>query len=214
VQNHPGTLKCNLCPKRCLCLKRITRTNNLRSHRRTQREERPFVYTGCVNAFALQRRIPTAMVLGRHEVVAFAHSPYPNFELCGSYALSRGSKLQPTHSPHDDKVHSKAPLTTPIKQSNQPNTATDIHPDSPWGFTNTGKAPLTTPIKQSNQPKTATDIHPDSPWGFTKAGKARKRLEQACVSCREKKIKCKLTSSSTRCLPCERSGSECYFDNM
>src|ERR1700722_4027107 len=44
VRNHPGTLKCDLCPKRCLCLKRSARRHNLRSHLRTHKEERQFVY--------------------------------------------------------------------------------------------------------------------------------------------------------------------------
>jgi hypothetical protein len=113
--------------------------------------------------------------------VALTHLPYPPFGPGGGYALSGDSRLQPTHSPHDDKVH--------------------------------GKASSTTPIKQSNRPKTATNIPSDSPWGFTKAGKARKRLEQACMSCRKKKTKCEPTSSSSKCSPCEKSGSECYFDN-
>ena len=113
--------------------------------------------------------------------VVLTHSPYSPFGPGGGYAPSGDSRLQPTHSPRDDKVH--------------------------------GKAPSTMHIKQSNRPKTATDIPSDSPWGFTKAGKARKRLEQACVSCRKKKTKCEPTSSSSKCSPCEKSGSECYFDN-
>jgi hypothetical protein len=113
--------------------------------------------------------------------VALKRSPYSPFGPGGSNALNGDSRLQPTYSPHDDKVH--------------------------------GKAPSTTPIRQSNRPKAATDISSDSPWGFTKAGKARKRLEQACVSCRKKKTKCEPMSSSSKCSPCEKSGSECYFDN-
>jgi hypothetical protein len=113
--------------------------------------------------------------------VALTHSPYPPFGPGGSCALNGDSRLQPTHSPHDDKVH--------------------------------GKAHSTTPVKQSNRPKTATGIPSNSPWGLTKAGKARKRLEQACVSCRKKKTKCEPMSSSSKCSPCEKSGSECYFDN-
>lgn len=113
--------------------------------------------------------------------VALTHSPHPPFGPGGSYPLDGGSRLQPTHSPHDDKVHSKAPSITPVEQPTRPNTATG------------------TPS--------------DSPWGFTKAGKARKRLEQACASCRRKKTKCEPMSSSSKCSPCEKSGSECHFDN-
>jgi hypothetical protein len=113
--------------------------------------------------------------------VALAHSPCPLFGPGGNYPLDGDSRLQSTHSPHDDKVQ--------------------------------GKAPSTTPVEQSNRPNTATGVPSDSPWGLTKAGKARKRLEQACVSCRKKKTKCEPMSSGSKCLPCEKSGSECYFDN-
>jgi hypothetical protein len=113
--------------------------------------------------------------------VALTHSPHPPFGPGGNYPLDRDSRLQPTHSPRDDKVH--------------------------------GKTPSTTPVEQSNRPNTATGVPSDSPWGFTKAGKARKRLEQACVSCRKKKTKCEPMSSGSKCSSCEKSGSECYFDN-
>ena len=74
-------------------------------------------------------------------------------------------------------------------------------------------APSTTPVEQSSRSRQATEMNTDSPWGFTKAGKARKRLEQACVSCRKKKTKCEPMSSSSKCLPCEKNGSECHFDS-
>jgi hypothetical protein len=90
--------------------------------------------------------------------VALAHSSYPPFGPSGNYPLDGDNRLQSTHSPHDDKVQ--------------------------------GKTPSTTPIEQSNRPNTATGVPSDSPWGLTKAGRARKRLEQACVSCRKKKTKC------------------------
>jgi hypothetical protein len=66
---------------------------------------------------------------------------------------------------------------------------------------------------QSSRPKLATEIIADSPWGFTKAGKARKRLEQACVSCRRKKTKCEPVISSSKCSLCEKNSSLCHFDN-
>jgi hypothetical protein len=76
-----------------------------------------------------------------------------------------------------------------------------------------GGAPSSMPPEQSSRPNSATETITDSPWGYTKAGKARKRLEQACVSCRKKKTKCEPMSSSSKCSPCEKNGSECYFDN-
>jgi hypothetical protein len=48
-------------------------------------------------------------------------------------------------------------------------------------------------------------------WGVTKAGKPRKRLAIACVTCREKKIKC--DPDYPRCVQCEKFGRICKFKN-
>ncbi|EFX01320.1 c6 zinc finger domain containing protein [Grosmannia clavigera kw1407] len=48
-------------------------------------------------------------------------------------------------------------------------------------------------------------------WGVTKAGKPRKRLAIACVTCREKKIKC--DPDYPRCVQCEKLGRVCKFKN-
>ena len=48
-------------------------------------------------------------------------------------------------------------------------------------------------------------------WGITKAGRARKRLAVACMSCREKKIKC--DPGDFKCVQCDKSGRECHFTN-
>lgn len=47
-------------------------------------------------------------------------------------------------------------------------------------------------------------------WGTTKAGKPRKRLGQACNTCREKKIKC--DPGYPKCSQCLRFNRECRFD--
>jgi hypothetical protein len=44
-------------------------------------------------------------------------------------------------------------------------------------------------------------------WGITKAGKPRKRLAQACLTCREKKIKCE--PGYPKCLQCAKSQRIC-----
>ncbi|KAI9890326.1 MAG: hypothetical protein M1814_004236 [Vezdaea aestivalis] len=44
-------------------------------------------------------------------------------------------------------------------------------------------------------------------WGITKAGKPRKRLALACLTCREKKIKCE--PGEPRCVQCEKTNKEC-----
>jgi hypothetical protein len=48
-------------------------------------------------------------------------------------------------------------------------------------------------------------------WGVTKAGKPRKRLAIACITCREKKIKC--DPDFPRCIQCEKFGRVCKFKN-
>ena len=48
-------------------------------------------------------------------------------------------------------------------------------------------------------------------WGITKAGKPRKRLAIACLTCREKKIKC--DPAWPKCLQCDKFGRECRFQN-
>jgi hypothetical protein len=52
--------------------------------------------------------------------------------------------------------------------------------------------------------------HPD--WGTTKAGKPRKRLAQACTSCRHKKIRCYPNQNTLRCAQCERTHTDCRFE--
>lgn len=48
-------------------------------------------------------------------------------------------------------------------------------------------------------------------WGVTKAGKPRKRLAQACLTCRSKKIKC--IPKFPNCEQCQRSGRHCRYEN-
>jgi hypothetical protein len=44
-------------------------------------------------------------------------------------------------------------------------------------------------------------------WGITKAGKPRRRLALACVTCRDKKIKC--DPGEPKCAQCDKCGREC-----
>ena len=46
-------------------------------------------------------------------------------------------------------------------------------------------------------------------WGITKAGKPRKRLAIACITCREKKIKC--DPAVPKCVQCDKTGRDCRF---
>ena len=60
--------------------------------------------------------------------------------------------------------------------------------------------------------KTFIDGEPvNAHWGVTKAGKPRKRLAVACLTCREKKIKC--DPDYPKCVQCEKFGRVCKFKN-
>ena len=48
-------------------------------------------------------------------------------------------------------------------------------------------------------------------WGVTKAGKPRKRLAVACLTCREKKIKC--DPDDPKCVQCDKFGRVCKFQH-
>jgi hypothetical protein len=50
-------------------------------------------------------------------------------------------------------------------------------------------------------------------WGTTKAGKPRKRLAQACLNCRHKKIRCHSNPSSIKCTQCTRTDVHCMFES-
>ena len=62
----------------------------------------------------------------------------------------------------------------------------------------------------SHVPKSIDGIPVNANWGITKAGKPRKRLAQACLTCREKKIKCQ--PNLPKCDQCQKSGRECKFE--
>lgn len=50
-------------------------------------------------------------------------------------------------------------------------------------------------------------------WGTTKAGNPRKRLAQACLSCRQKKIRCYPNPTTMKCFQCEKSGGRCKYES-
>lgn len=60
-------------------------------------------------------------------------------------------------------------------------------------------------------PKIIDGVPVNANWGVTKAGKPRKRLAQACLTCREKKIKCH--PNLPKCDQCQKSGRHCRFEN-
>lgn len=60
-------------------------------------------------------------------------------------------------------------------------------------------------------PKVIDGIPVNANWGITKAGRPRKRLAQACLTCREKKIKCH--PNLPKCDQCQKAGRVCRFEN-
>ncbi|RMZ85305.1 hypothetical protein DV738_g110, partial [Chaetothyriales sp. CBS 135597] len=59
-------------------------------------------------------------------------------------------------------------------------------------------------------PKAINGLVVNPKWGTTKAGKPRKRLGQACNTCREKKIRCE--PQVPKCAQCQKFGRECKFE--
>jgi hypothetical protein len=63
-------------------------------------------------------------------------------------------------------------------------------------------------------PKAVNGDSVNPQWGVTKAGKPRKRLAQACATCREKKIRCDPGSSLSKCSQCLKFNRECRFEQV
>lgn len=63
----------------------------------------------------------------------------------------------------------------------------------------------------SHCPKIIEGVPVNANWGVTKAGKPRKRLAQACLTCREKKIKCQ--PNLPKCDQCQKHGRDCRFES-
>ena len=63
----------------------------------------------------------------------------------------------------------------------------------------------------SGKPWHEAVAHPD--WGLTKAGKPRKRLAQACINCRQKKIRCHPNPNLMQCAQCEKTQTDCRFES-
>ncbi|KAI2733946.1 transcriptional regulator family: Fungal Specific TF [Penicillium roqueforti] len=66
----------------------------------------------------------------------------------------------------------------------------------------------------SSCPKFIDGTPVNANWGITKAGRPRKRLGLACLTCREKKIKCNPNPTAEAvCDQCRKSGRECRFES-
>jgi hypothetical protein len=157
---------------------------------------------------SLQARSPVAYL---HDDDRPSHyslaSEYPTFHPLHSPSV-------PTQRQDPGSRHSPCPSFGPVVPSYTVDGGSDGRATHPTRGQGTAcSAPSRTLAEQSSWPQPAAGTVPESRWGYTKAGKARKRLEQACVHCRKKKTRCEPTDSSSKCGPCKKSGSDCYFDS-
>jgi Fungal Zn(2)-Cys(6) binuclear cluster domain len=140
----------------------------------------------------------------------------------------------PVHRPESDPraAYREAPHSAPVTPSYPPTPASTVAGDA--NSTKDGLGPkiwtgtqfLPRFVRQAEVPgegmcyfyddgthcKTVIDGEiVNAHWGVTKAGKPRKRLAIACITCREKKIKC--DPDYPRCVQCEKFGRICKFKN-
>ncbi|KAF2230222.1 hypothetical protein EV356DRAFT_454307 [Viridothelium virens] len=118
----------------------------------------------------------------------------------------RRPELHPSYS---DRSQESVPATTNFEQSGY----TSLDPDYKPPSNCIGKREIEGEgscwiFADGTYCRTVVDGEPVNPsWGVTKAGKARKRLAQACLTCREKKIKCE--PGFPKCTQCEKTRKVC-----
>lgn len=157
------------------------------------------------------------------------------YSMPGSYAHDFVPNFRPVHSEPVHKIQRPASTASGVSGSSDSVAALSLHPghDDPMDITTaparrrvepTQRAPAQTSrcVGQREVPgeglcyiyedgsycRVVIDGEPVNPsWGITKAGKPRKRLAQACLTCREKKIKCE--PAVPKCHQCAKSQRAC-----
>jgi hypothetical protein len=129
-----------------------------------------------------------------------SHATYPEYSP-GHMPVRHSVELSPRSSLHHTGSHE--PLTTPLSGQYEPRHAAS-GADLPKN-----ESPNMAHLEALRNAQTNDAF--ESPYGYTKAGKPRKRLQQACTTCRQKKIKCLPKSLEENCGPCQRSGLVCVF---
>ncbi|KAJ5343985.1 hypothetical protein MYU51_002037 [Penicillium brevicompactum] len=125
------------------------------------------------------------------------------------------------------------PSTAPFPHAPLPYGNSPLHDQGPGGEPSDGSSrPGKTPVRPavidermiegeglcfiyadgSYCPQTIDGTPVNANWGVTKAGRPRKRLALACLTCREKKIKCNPATEAV-CDQCRKSGRECRFES-
>ncbi|PYI07978.1 C6 transcription factor [Aspergillus sclerotiicarbonarius CBS 121057] len=167
------------------------------------------------------------------EAVPHPHSrSLPPLAHISTPGLAHEGPLHPLHS--GSPVQSSQPASYPYHGFNSPEKeyAGDFSPsETPDSATTTGSQSQTANVRPhvvderyvegeglcyiyadgSHCPKLIDGVAVNANWGITKAGKPRKRLAQACLTCREKKIKCQ--PNLPKCDQCQKSGRECRFES-
>ena len=133
-----------------------------------------------------------------------SHHPYPT--------------LQTTYLPTSQQRYSRTPsscdsATSPVSASGQSGHEVPIAAKAHLRVIGEdvvpGEGPCYIYEDGSHVRKTIDGEVVNAQWGVTKAGKARKRLAIACITCREKKIRCE--PGDVKCVQCDKSGRDCRF---
>lgn len=150
-----------------------------------------------------------------HSPVGYSTSPYPTSTETSHHTYPT---LQTAHLPTSQQRYSRTPsscdsATSSISVSGQSGhdlpTATKAHLRVVGEDVVPGEGPCYIYEDGSHVRKTIDGDVVNAQWGVTKAGKARKRLAIACITCREKKIRCE--PGDVKCVQCDKSGRDCRF---
>ena len=150
-----------------------------------------------------------------HNPAGYSTSPYTTSPESSHHTYPR---LQTAHLPTSQQRYSGTPSScdsaaSPASASGQSGqdmpTATKAHLRVIGEDIIPGEGPCYIYEDGSHVRKTIDGEVVNAQWGVTKAGKARKRLAIACITCREKKIKCE--PGDVKCVQCDKSGRECRF---
>ena len=148
------------------------------------------------------------------------------------YRRSEPESNLPGPPPDNARAAYQTPITTPLSTSYpRHHDGNDYNAASPAPFPaqnsqefSRPSKPVKKPIREDHVPgegmcyiyddgshvrKVIDGESVNAQWGVTKAGKPRKRLAVACLTCREKKIKCE--PGDDKCTQCEKSGRECSY---
>ena len=130
----------------------------------------------------------------QHAQIAPAAAPSRSYPIQNSAYGSVSSSTSAEHPSEHDPLNVPKPLLRVVGEDNVP-----------------GEGPCWIYEDGSHCRKMIDGEAVNAQWGVTKAGKPRKRLAIACMTCREKKIKC--DPGEPKCVQCDKFGRECRFQS-